>query len=356
MKITFIVGTLGRGGAEKQLLYMLRALKNSEIKAEVLCLTKNEPYEDEIKSLGINVEWVGAGKNRGWRLLTIVKRLKKNPPDIVQSSHFYANIYAGFAGKILGLPSIGAVRSDFTSEVKLHGALGRWQVSLPDVLIVNSRLAYEKALEKGVKSQRLEFVRNAVETDASEQKSRANGKSPLKMLFVGRLDKNKRPEKFIALAAGLTKKLPEVSLKYQIAGDGELKQKLKIMAQNLNLTADKVEFLGMRSDMSAVYRQADVLISTSVREGTSNAILEAMAHGLPVIASNAGGTPDIVSESRGFLVKPDDEKDLFAVASKLVSDRDLRVKLGSNAREYVYRNHSISSLEKQLSDVYKKLI
>ena len=348
-----MVGTLGRGGAERQLVYMLKALKNCKIDTRILCLTKGESYEEEIRSLGVPIEWVGKSPNRAVRLLHIINNLRRNPADILQSSHFYTNIYVGAAGKILKIPSIGAVRSDLFSEMKFHKFLGAWQVSLPNFLIVNSKLAYNRAIERGVSPQNVEFVRNVVETKSSEAENLPN--SAVKILFVGRLDKNKRPERFVKLAATLTERFPQISLQFQIAGDGVLRSELETSAQNLNLSPEKLEFLGVCSDMNRIYERADILISTSEREGTSNVILEAMAHKLPVIATNVGGTPDILNERRGILVETGNENELVEAAAKLISDKNLRLCLGSKGRRYVEQNHSVESLQTQLTNIYQKL-
>jgi L-malate glycosyltransferase len=354
IKVCFIVGTLGRGGAERQLLFMLRALKNCGISAKVLCLTKGESYEQEIRSLGVPVDWIGESENRGLRLLEIIKNLRKDRADILQSSHFYTNIYAGLAGKILKIPSIGAIRSDLHSELKFHGFLGAYQISLPAFLIANSELAHRRAIENGRSFEKIEFVRNVVEAETCGSKTDAN--SSVKILFVGRLDKNKHPERFVELAAILIEKFPKLDLQFQIAGDGVLRKELETMAQKLNLSSEKLKFLGVCSDMNEVYKQADMLISTSEREGTSNVILEAMAYGLPIVATNVGGTPDILKEDRGILVEPGDEDELVKATAELISDDKLRSRLGTNGRKYVEENHSLESLEQQLTHIYTNLI
>ena len=353
MNVCFLVGTLGRGGAERQLVYMLKALKNCKIDIRILCLTKGESYEEEIRSLDVPIEWVGKSPNRAVRLLHIINNLRRNPADILQSSHFYTNIYVGAAGKILKTPSIGAVRSDLFSEMKFHKFLGAWQVSLPSFLIVNSKLAYNRAIERGVLPQNVEFVRNVVETESSEAKILPN--SAVKILFVGRLDKNKRPERFVKLAAILTERFPHIPLQFQIVGDGVLRSELESLAKELHLSSEKLEFLGVCSNMGSIYKQADILISTSEREGTSNVILEAMAYGLPVIATNVGGTPDILDEKCGILIKPADENELVKAAETLILSEELRLHLGAEGRRHVEKNHSVKSLQKQLTNIYQKL-
>ncbi len=352
MKVSFLVGTLERGGAEKQLMFMLEAARRAGVETRVLCLTRNESYEAEIESLGVPVEWVGKPRNRLMRLAKIIRCLQKNPPDILQSSHFYTNIYAGLAGKFLNIPSIGAIRSDLISEIKIHGRLGNWQVSLPRFLIANSQKAYQNAMRRGIEPRQIAFVRNVVKT---------NGNHPVKkneivLLFAGRLDAMKRPEKFINLARALTEKNPEIPLRFLIAGDGILRKNLEKQSAEMKLSPGRLKFLGVSREMDALYSRADILVSTSVREGTSNVILEAMAHGLPVVATKTGGTPEILNERRGILVSPDDEKELLNAAEKLIFDPDLRNALGGEGRKYVEENHSPNYLKKRLTEIYEGLL
>lgn len=354
MKVSFLVGTLERGGAEKQLMFMLEAARNAGVETRVLCLTRNESLEPEIRSLGVPVEWVGKSKNRLMRLSKIVQNLKKNPPDILQSSHFYTNIYAGLAGKFLKIPSIGAIRNDLTSEIKIHGRLGKWQVSLPRFLIANSAAAYQKAINRGVPTKRIAFVRNVVRTNGNGRNQ--NDDKEITMLFAGRLVETKKPDKFIKLAKILTERHPQMPMRFLIAGGGKLRKDLENLAEALELPTEKLEFLGVCPDMNEIYRRADILISTSAHEGTPNVILEAMAHSLPVIATKVGGIPEILNARRGILVNPDNEKELLYAAEKLIFSQDLRTSLGGEGRKYVEANHSPNYLKNRLTEIYAGLL
>ncbi len=355
MKVCFLVGTLGRGGAEKQLVYMLRALRQAGIAVRVLCLTRGESYEAEIESSGVKVEWIGEAKNQVARLWNIVANLRREPADIVQSSHFYTNIYAGIAGKILTISSIGAIRSDLIYELKSHRFTGNWQISLPQFLITNSALAKSRTIERGVSPEKIECVRNVVEAEQKSEFVEAENQ-PLNILFVGRLDRNKRPERFVKLASILTKRFPHLPLQFQIAGDGELRCEVESLAVELNLLPDKLKFLGVCSRMNEIYRKADVLISTSEREGSPNVVLEAMAYGLPVIASNVGGTSEILSEERGILIAPGDENALVNAAVELIFSKELRQRFGFAGQKYVEQNHSLGYLQNHLTAIYEKLV
>ena len=138
MKVGFLAGTLGRGGAEKQLTLMLQALHGEGIETRVLCLTKGEAYENEIRDLGIDVDWIGGSENRLIRLANLISNLRRSPVDVIQSVHFYTNIYVGIAGRVLRTPNLGAIRNDLLSEIAANGNFGKWQLKLPQRLFANS--------------------------------------------------------------------------------------------------------------------------------------------------------------------------------------------------------------------------
>src|SRR6478736_3641031 len=116
VRIGFVAGTLGCGGAERQLLFMLRGLRNAGADIKVLCLTRGERYEAPIRELGIDIEWIGSSPSRVSRIRNTVKALRSFKPDVIQSAHFYTNIYSATAGYVLQRPNIGAIRNDVTSE------------------------------------------------------------------------------------------------------------------------------------------------------------------------------------------------------------------------------------------------
>jgi len=354
MKVCFIVGTLGRGGAEKQLVFMLRGLKSVGIEARILCLTSGESYEAEIKSLGVEIEYIGGNQNRLLRLWKIIRNLRKRPADIIQSSHFYTNIYVALAGKALKTPSIGAIRSNLKSELAIHKSLGRFQISLPSFLIVNSDLARRTAIERGISPEKIAFVRNVVEIAPVESESKP--KQNITLLFVGRLGKEKRPDRFVRLAASLIEKFPTHSLRFQIAGDGALRKEIEAQAQSDNLLKNKIEFLGECVEMHEIYRRDDILVLTSDYEGTPNVILEAMAHGLPVIATKVGGTPEILNEKCGYLVETENETGLIKAAVQLIENAELRKNMGTEGFQYIKNNHSLETLKNQLTGIYGNLV
>ena len=203
MRVCFLAGTLGRGGAERQLTFMLESLKNANVPVKLLCLTRGEPFEDEIRHLGVDIDLVGEHPNRIARTVRIAKSVASWSADILQSSHFYTNIYAGLAARINRIPSIGAIRNDLESELRINGIFGKGQLSLPHHLIANSQTAVDRAIRLGVRNSKIDFVPNAVKEPLIPPRSDSNDDRKVSISFVGRLTREKRPELFVELASRL---------------------------------------------------------------------------------------------------------------------------------------------------------
>jgi glycosyltransferase involved in cell wall biosynthesis len=355
LKVCFLAGTLGIGGAERQLIYMLRSLKMIGVSTRVLCLTKGEPFESAIEALGVSIEWIGKSPLRPIRLNQLVRALRQQHTDILQSVHFYTNLYVAVASRIMGIPELGAIRNDLLSELKGNGLWGRRQLQFPRHLIANSKLARDRAIALGLSADRVDFVRNAVDTTWLQPNGRFAKAKRINILFVGRLVEEKRPDLFLKVAAKAIHRCPGQSIKITIAGDGPMRAYLESLAVEL-LLGEQIEFVGDKADMACVYRQADLLVVTSRYEGTPNVLLEAMASSLPVIATRVGGIPELLVNDRGILTEPDDEDGVLTAIIALVNDSNLRRELGRRGREYVTQVHSIRGLGEQLVRIYQKIV
>ena len=357
LKICFIAGCLGQGGAERQLYYMLRSLRSLGVEPKLLSLTNGEYWEEKIQQLGVPVTWVGQRRSRLWRLARIVAVLRKFKPDIIQSQHFFANLYAVGAARILRIAEIGAIRSDVTTEVRANGpVLGRLCVRAPHVLAANSRRAIRTAVELGVPNSRLRYLPNAVDNDRFTPLPNANpngNDAPLRLLCVGRLVTLKRVDVFLQAVARLQSTLTN-GVKANIVGDGPERSNLESQSVKLGLLPETVVFRGAVSDVAAVYRNADILVLTSDWEGTPNVLLEAMACGLPVVATRVGGVPDVVQEGvTGSLVDAGDIDALVNRLTALSNSPAMRAELGRRARQYILANHSLDQLPNSLQSLYE---
>jgi glycosyltransferase involved in cell wall biosynthesis len=361
LRICYIAGTLGQGGAERQLFYATQALRLSGASVRVLSLESSGFWETPIKQLGVPVIWAGQDRSRFKRVLRIVKHLQREPADVLQSQHFYTNAYAAVAALLLKCKGIGALRSNGQFDLSQSGRIGgRINLHLPTMLAANSRISIQYAMKRGIESSRLYFLPNVVDTDrfkpADRDAAPRRQGAPMTLLAAGRLTREKRFDRFLSIVH----RLRELGLDVRgwIVGPtraGEdLRPELERQAAALGLLPDGLQFLGSIADMASIYLQSTICVLTSEHEGTPNVLLEAMAAGLPVVATNVGGVPEIVRDGRcGFLVPGEDINAQVTAIARLVQDSDLRARMGMQARAYVEENHSVRRLPAHLSGLYE---
>ncbi len=353
LKICLLAGTLGQGGAERQLFYILQTLRRCGAAPRLLCLGQREFWEDPIKKLGVPITPVGAAPSRLKRLFRIVAELRKDPPAIFQSQHFYTNFYVAAAARWVRSREIGAMRNDGISGQQDGGRLAGWlNLRPPRLLAANSRAAIRYAAAKGVRPDRLYFLENVVDTQSWKPTPRLQ-KGHIQLITVGRLIELKRLDRFLTALAQL-RKATNREVRGTIVGVGPLKERLQKQAEILGLLPSAVQFRAGVAEMAPLYQEADICVLTSDHEGTPNALLEAMASGLPVVATRVGGVPDIVHHGRvGLLVDAGDEENLCMALETLISNAQLRMQLGRNARAYVENNHSLHGLPAKLIELYR---
>jgi glycosyltransferase involved in cell wall biosynthesis len=353
LKICFLAGTLAQGGAERQLFYILRALSQRGAAPRLLCLAQGEFWEDRIKNLGVPITCVGQPKSKLMRLFWIMIELRKHSLEIFQSQHFYTGAYVGAAARLLGLCGIGALRNNGLSEVLDSGPIGGWlSLRVPKMMAANSRAAIQYAVENGVRPERLYFLPNVVDTEQFKPTLR-RGENRIRLITVGRLVEQKRLDRFLSVLARL-RKATNRDVQGTIVGAGPLKGPLEKQAETLGLVPSAVEFRAGVSEMAPVYQEADICILTSDYEGIPNVLLEAMASGLPVVATEVGGVAEIVRQGEnGFMAPAGDEQGLCAALSRLINDSQLRMQMGKSARAYVEANHSVNGLPAMLTGLYR---
>jgi glycosyltransferase involved in cell wall biosynthesis len=222
---------------------------------------------------------------------------------------------------------------------------------LPKLIAVNSRTALRNAISLGVPSVRLQFLPNIVDVEHFNPLLRTDS-DKVRLVTVGRLVRPKRIDRFLSVLAQV-KRETAVAVTATIVGDGPDRMQLERQAFNLGLGPETLNFAGNVADAACVYNEADIFVLTSDHEGTPNALLEAMASGLPVVATAVGGVPEVVHcGETGYLADPENETDMVRALIALIQDRSLRIALGHNARQYVAQNHSTLRLTDSLKAIY----
>jgi glycosyltransferase involved in cell wall biosynthesis len=186
--------------------------------------------------------------------------------------------------------------------------------------------------------------------------------------IVGRLTEVKEHDFFLRAVAAWIAANPSEStkVKFQIIGDGHLRERLEQQARALGI-ASHVVFLGNRDDPAVFYRALDLLVLTSRNEGTPLTVIEAMALGIPILATEVGGVPDLLGElqssgdgvkivARGVMIARGDVAAFGAALSRLLRDPELRAALGAAGREHARTRYSKERLLRDMAALYGELV
>ena len=212
----------------------------------------------------------------------------------------------------------------------LYYPVEKFCAHLTDVLITINKEDHDLA-QKKMKAKCVKYVpgvgidlqKYSQSTIAKAAKRREFGipEDAVVLLSVGELNSNKNHETIIRAIA-------DMDVYYMIAGDGDLRQHLQNVIDTLG-ACDRVKLLGYRCDVKDLYRAADIFVFPSFREGLSVALMEAMASGLPCIASKIRGNVDLIENNKGgFLCDPQNDTEFTVKLNTLASNTELREKMG----------------------------
>jgi glycosyltransferase involved in cell wall biosynthesis len=295
-----------------------------------------------------------------WRdpagLVELVRLLRRERPDIVHAGSSKAGVLGRLAAVLAGVPVriftvhgwAFAAHSGLSS--RLYRFADRAVEPLTTVTICVSEHEREAGLAAGTcASERTVVIPNAVDVAGAPRSSSAPRGRPL-ILAVGRL---KAPKDFSTLVRALGR-LPSDSFDALIVGDGPDRPRLEDEIRALGL-AGRVAFAGERRDVPELLAGADVFVLPSRSEGHPVSLLEAMAAGVPVVASRVGGVPEQIADgATGLLVEPGDSAALAAALRRLTADPSLRRRLGAAGRLRAERAFDLAAFRRAHLEVYSR--
>lgn len=323
LRIAFLAGTLGRGGAEKQLGFLMDAAKELGYETCLYSLTSGEYWEAIYKNRGTAVR-SSPSRTRLGRICFLRREWGLWQPHAVICLHFFSTPYALALKPLFGYRLIACVRSDGFSEFSvLPQALTKLVIKNSSALTANSHSGYENLRHSGIEYSRLFYLPNVIRRPDNVLHSKEST-----VLVVGRLVQAKRVDRALEIVAKTRMALGN-SFNCRILGDGPLR---KTLEKFNSLIGANAEFLGLQDDLTSHYQHAAVILLTSDYEGTPNVILEAMAHRCAVLATNVGELPNLVQNGlSGFLFSPDSQEAAAAHLIQLLTNEALRQHLADNA-------------------------
>jgi glycosyltransferase involved in cell wall biosynthesis len=316
-------------------------------------------YRDEdihapgIRALGIPLHTFSHGLSAAAKLRAFRRLVRQLEPEVIHSYSFYTNFAAYQAAWGTGTVAVGSVRSDFILDKR---AIGPWLGSLnarwPRNQIWNSSSAVESARRSGglFVPSHLYVVRNGLDLEYFHN-TLLGTNGPVSILGVGYLLPCKRWDRLLTLALELKRRGLDCLIR--IAGDGPLYGPLEQQARDLGVV-DRVEFLGHRDDIPALLANATFLAHTADNEGCPNAVMEAMACGRAIVATDAGEVSSLVQDGKtGFVVPQEDSAALVERAVNLIADRNLCRRMGEAGRAKAEREFGLDRLVRETLAAYR---
>lgn len=297
----------------------------------------------------------------------LVKFLKEYRPHVVQTHVLKANLMGSMAARMAGVPVVIGTEMTLKDTAPSRIARARDRVIQPlasvalkkcDAFVVTSEFI-RREWQSARGPNRFEVVYPPFNLEKHTRAVRVKKSKPSgisRIGFIGRLSDEKSVDKLLEAMKKVAEVRPEAQL--FIVGTGPLEGRLKDYCRRLELE-DRVQFVGYESNVFEALREFDLFVLSSRTEGCPIVILEAMAMGLPVVATDVGGNPELVEQGKtGILVPPNDSSEMASALIELLSDGKKASSMGKAGKKRAFSTFHpakfSSSLEKLYLDLYRK--
>jgi glycosyltransferase involved in cell wall biosynthesis len=354
--IAILCKTLLKGGAEKQALILARSLQEKNINVCIVSWYQDKIDPENLRYIqGNGIRYFPLEGGLISKLLSLRRLLKYENTGYIVSYLTLANIVAGIS-KLMGsnMKTIGGIRNEklpfykFAIERFIHNYIN-------DVTVFNNYSGKEKFRKRGFNPDKIHVIQNAIEIDNHRPNEEKEGGNEIKIVTVGRFVKQKDYPTALKSFKFLKDKCRTTRFRYIIIGYGPLENEIRSIAHELEITSD-IEIMINPPHIPEILRSSDIFLSTSLFEGVSNAIMEAMVAGLPIVATEVGDNKHLIRNSfNGYLVPC---KNTGLVVQKLVylcESEEKRRTFGNNSRLILERDFSMSLLVDNYISLFQKI-
>ena len=378
IRLLHLVVGLRLGGAEILLVQYIKSLGMKDYDHFVYCFGRSGPVREKIEALGVKV-YMGKRRaliNQPIRFIVhllsllrdLMKFIKSNRIQLIQSHLSHANKLAVLVGKLAGVPSFPTIhstmefvdrRSRWDFRVYINKAVDWFIFPMADQILTVSQEIKEIVHQRfRVNNSKIMVLKNGIVFDnrfsvsVDLEKEFLISENTLKIIAVGRLSYEKALEVLVQAASELVNRGMH-NMFVMIAGEGQDRVRLETIVSNLRL-ANYIKLLGIRHDVLRLMKASDIFIIPSRYEGLSIAMIEAMACGLPIVASDAPGLNTyIVHGKNGLLFPVDNHKILAELILRLANDKKLRTRLSLAARESFEKEYDLEKNIKSLDMLFR---
>ena len=370
---------LATGGTEKQVLNLIKRLDREKYEVFLGCLGCWGDLLEDVKNECLAIDEYPINHMYGYRTLRqqlkFSRSLAQRNIQLVHSYNFYSNVFCVPAARYARVPCVASIRSLGVYLTPMQCRVHNWVCRLADVVLVNAEAIRRWMLEQGFPERKLRVIRNGVDfarfqgmedNGALRQELGIPRNAPV-VVMLSRLDSNKGAEYFLEAAPRIVRNCPDAHFlvvgegrvfdgNYGLQPDLALSQQLHQRALQLGM-GDRMHFTGMRSDVPDILAMAAVSVLPSFSEGISNTLLESMAAGVAVVATNVGGTPEVIRNGHdGLLVPPGNVEAIADAVSSILLNPLLATRLSVQGRERVSKTFTFDNMVRQTEEVYAEIL
>jgi len=367
VKVVFIIDSLRRHGTQRFLAHLVRGLHDLGYEQSVITLNSASfpNIEQALFSAGCAITRIGKyslllGGFGWWRLVVALKQLK---PEAVMTMLDFADTLGRPAARLAGCRAlVTSIRARNLAKPSWQRWFDRKTISWADKVVFNSRHIVSYGCQnEGVRNEQVVVIPNGVEdlrtrTGALRSQYRQQLGLPPETLLFGSVAGLNR-QKNLALLLRAAKKLPaHWPWRILLVGDGPERARLLALGQGLGLS-DRLILLGERDDVEGWLAAMDIFVHTAKFEGMPNAVMEAMAMGLPVVASAVDGTRELIEDGvSGYLLPPGDVDAFAERIHGLIEDPEAAHRLGERAHHKVLERFGLSRMIQAYDHLFRSLV
>ena len=356
-RVLVLLDTLQAGGAERVAVELAAAVDRSRYDVRVLVTKTGGPLEQTLAAGGVRYAVLDRRRRTSIRPAYHLVRAAR-AHDLVHSHLFGNNVWAALASRLSGVPLIAHEHNRVARHSRLEPLLDRWLIGPAAFRIVcASESVAESLVRSGLPSRKLEVIPNGIPVDGVLPRAEAREELGLDddAQVVGSVAML-RPEKGHDLLLEAFRRVRGAGSRSVLCliGDGSERRQLETLADRLGV-APAVVWAGRRDDARRLASAFDVAVLCSRSEGLPLAALEAMAAGVPLVATRVGGLPDLLSDGSGVLVDPDPDC-VAAALSGLLAETARASRIAQAGRERVASRHALADMAAQVELLYDRAI
>ncbi|HVP58508.1 MAG TPA: glycosyltransferase [bacterium] len=361
LDVLHVIGSLAAGGAERNLYYLAPAMAKSKLSYGICCLAERGQFADEVEQAGVPVHALGFRRRHALVSTVKLARLMRSHRVRVVHTHLYEpGVFGRIAAWLAGVPVIITHEHGKTTWKKwYHRWFERLAIKRTDLRIaVSGDIRDLRLRHEHTPPAKIVVIGNAVGPSRFEAAAgvRESKRAELGLgdAFVvgtvGRMVVAKSYDLLVRVAREVCRR--RADMRFLLVGDGPLREELTRLRDSLGI-ADKVSFLGTRTDIPEFLAAIDLYVLTSQREGLPISLLEAMLAAKPIIATAVGGIPEAVNEgAEGLLVEPGNEAALTEAILALADDPIKRRAMGERARAKARGQYSPEAVLGAIEAIY----